>query len=36
MAQFWPVHKAECKSIQAANEEKARSRVIKVDPPAVL
>ena len=27
MAQFWPVHKAECKRIKAENEEKARSRV---------
>ena len=25
MAQFWPVHKAECKRIQAENEEKTRS-----------
>jgi len=30
MAQFWPVHKAECKRIQAANEEKTRSRNIAV------
>ena len=29
MAQFWPVHKAECKRIQAANEEKTRSLIIK-------
>jgi len=28
MAQFWRVHKAECKRIQAANEEKARSRSV--------
>jgi hypothetical protein len=28
MAQFWPVHKAECQRIQAANEEKTRNRVI--------
>jgi hypothetical protein len=28
LAQFWPVHKAECKRIQAANEERARSRII--------
>jgi len=27
LAQFWPVHKAACKRIQAENEEKARSRV---------
>ena len=27
MAQFWPVHKAECKRIQAENEEKSRSRI---------
>jgi len=27
MAQFWPVHKAECQRIQAANEEKARSGI---------
>ena len=32
MAQFWPVHKAECKRIQAANEEKARIRVYKFGP----
>ena len=30
MAQFWPVHKAECKRIQAANEEKTRSSVYKI------
>ena len=28
MAQFWPVHKAECMRIQAANEEKTRSNTI--------
>ena len=28
MAQFWPVHKAECKRIQAANEENTRSRTV--------
>jgi len=27
MAQFWPVHKAECQRIQAENEEKTRSRI---------
>jgi hypothetical protein len=27
MAQFWPVDKAECKRIQAAKEEKTRSRI---------
>jgi len=27
MAQFWPVHKAECKRIQAANEEEVRNRL---------
>jgi len=32
LAQFWPVHKAECKRIQAANEEKARnSNIIHTD-----
>jgi hypothetical protein len=31
MAQFWPVHKAECKRIQAANEEKTRSYIIAND-----
>jgi ankyrin repeat protein len=31
MAQFWPAHKAECKRIQAANEELARSRIIPVN-----
>jgi len=28
MARFWPVHKAECRRIQAENEEKARSHII--------
>jgi len=28
LAQFWPVHKAECKRVQAENEEKARSKII--------
>jgi ankyrin repeat protein len=28
MAQFWPVHEAECKRIQAANEEKLRNSII--------
>ena len=27
MARFWPVQKAECKRIQAENEEKARNRI---------
>ena len=30
LAQFWPVHKAECQRIQAANEEKTRSRNVTV------
>jgi len=30
MAQFWPMHKAECQRIQAANEEKTRSLNIGV------
>ena len=31
MAQFWPVHKAECKRIQAANEEETRSCIKHVN-----
>ena len=29
MAQFWPVHKAECKRIQAEKEERNRTRIIR-------
>jgi len=32
MAQLWPVHKAECQRLQAANEEKTRSLITIYEP----